>query len=40
MKQIKVRKTWGNLSPITRVDKIKTRYSRKIKHKGLYLREE
>ena len=29
-----IRKTWGNINPITRVVRDKTKYTRKIKHKN------
>lgn len=29
-----IRGTWGNIKPITKIMKDKTKYSRKIKHKG------
>lgn len=30
-----IRGTWGNIKPITKIMKDKTKYSRKIKHKGV-----
>lgn len=35
-KQVKVRKGWGELSPVTRIVRDKTKYSRKEKHKPSY----
>ena len=29
-----IRNTWGNVNPTTKVIKDKTKYTRKIKHKG------
>ncbi len=29
-----IRNTWGNINPATKVIKDKTKYTRKIKHKG------
>lgn len=32
--KIKIRKTWGAMSPITRVVKDKTKFTRKTKHRN------
>lgn len=29
-----IRNTWGDINPVTKVVKDKTKYNRKIKHKG------
>ena len=36
---IKVRKSWGDLNPVTRVVESKKAYSRKDKHKSRYYHE-
>ena len=32
--KIKIRKSWGAMSPVTKVLRDKTKYTRKIKHKN------